>query len=132
MPPETAFAFAPTAFAFAPTAFAAAAPSVPYNSGLSSVALIVALLAVGLLGWIVAAALGFSRARAFGSPARWFALSALCLVLYHLHLVAFGLLGMVERDTEKLLSFGAFFNVWVIAASVCSIVGFVRLANPRP
>lgn len=104
----------------------------PQQIGLTSVIVIVVLLAAGILGWLVAAALGFARARAFGPSARWFALSALFVLIYHLHLVAFALLGSVEKDIEKLLTFGAFFNLWVVLASVCAVVGFLRLTNPRP
>ena len=104
----------------------------PQQIGLTSVIVIVVLLAAGILGWLVAAALGFARARAFGPSTRWFALSALFVLIYHLHLVAFALLGSVEKDVEKLLTFGAFFNLWVVLASVCAVVGFLRLTNPRP
>ena len=100
--------------------------------GLTSVVVIIILLAAGTLGWLVAVALGFARARAFGPSTRWFALSALFVLIYHFHLVAFALLGSVEKDVEKLLTFGAFFNVWVVLASVCAVVGFLRLTNPRP
>jgi hypothetical protein len=84
------------------------------------------------VGWLVATALGFARARAFGPSTRWFALSALFVFIYHIHLIAFALLGRVESDVEKLLTFGAFFNVWIVLASVCAVVGFLRLTNPRP
>ena len=97
-----------------------------------SIVVIIVLLVAGIIGWLIAAALGFARARAFGPSTRWFALSALFVLLYHLHLVAFALLGRVESDVEKLLSFGAFFNVWIVLASVCAIIGFLRLTNPRP
>ena len=90
------------------------------------------LLAVGGLGWLIAAVLGFARARAFRPSTRWFALSALCVLLYHLHLVAFGFLGTQSQDMEKLLSFGAFFNVWNVLGGICAIIGFLRLTNPRP
>ena len=99
---------------------------------LMSVVVIIVLLVAGIIGWLIAAALGFARARAFGPSTRWFALSALFVLLYHLHLVAFALLGRVESDVEKLLSFGAFFNLWVVLASVCAVIGFLRLTNPRP
>ena len=109
----------------------ALAQSVPANTWMS-VVVIVSLLVAGLLGWLVAAVLGFARARAFRPSTRWFALSALCILLYHLHLVAFGFLGTQSQDMEKLLSFGAFFNVWIVLGSVCAIIGFLRLTNPRP
>ena len=109
----------------------ALAQAMPPNTWMS-VIVIVALLVAGLVGWLVAALLGFARARDFGPSTRWFALSALCMLIYHLHLVAFGLLGRVEQDMEKLLSFGAFFNLFVVIGSVCAIIGFLRLTNPRP
>lgn len=98
----------------------------------SAATVIVVLLAAGLLGWLIAAALGFARAHAFGPSTRWFALASLCMLLYHLHLVAFALLGTTETDMEKLLSFGAFFNLFVVIGSVCAVVGFLRLSSPRP
>ncbi len=99
---------------------------------LTSVVVIIALLVAGIVGWIVATVLGFARARAFGPSTRWFALSALFVLIYHLHLIAFALLGSVERDVEKLLTFGAFFNLWIVLASACAVFGFLRLTNPRP
>ncbi|MCA1817666.1 MAG: hypothetical protein LC746_14965 [Acidobacteria bacterium] len=104
----------------------------PQIQSTSLVVTIVALLGAGLAGWLVATVLGFSRARAFGPSTRWFALSALCLLIYHIQFVAFGLLGMTETDMAKLLSFGAFFNLFVFLGSICAIIGFVRLTNPRP
>jgi len=114
-----------------PATHYALAQSVPPNTWMS-VIVIVVLLVAGLVGWLIAAVLGFARASAFGPSTRWFALSALCMLIYHLHLVAFGLLGRVESDMEKLLSFGAFFNLFVVIGSVCAIIGFLRLTNPRP
>jgi small-conductance mechanosensitive channel len=105
--------------------------TVPANTWMS-VFVIVSLLVVGLLAWLVAMVLGFARARAFRPSTRWFALSALCVLLYHLHLVAFGFLGTQSQDMEKLLSFGAFFNVWNVLGGICAIIGFLRLTNPRP
>jgi len=109
----------------------ALAQSVPANTWMS-VLVIVSTLVAGLLVWLVAMVLGFARARAFSPSTRWFALSALCVLLYHLHLVAFGFLGTQSQDMEKLLSFGAFFNVWNVLGGVCAIIGFLRLTNPRP
>lgn len=97
---------------------------------------IVVLLAAGLVGWLVATVLGFARAR-LSPSARWFALSALCLLIYHVQWIAFGLLGRGEPDLNRLLSFGSFFNLFVFLGSICAIVGFLRLSNssssnPRP
>lgn len=112
-------------------ALALAQTETPQIQSTSLVVTIVGLLAAGLVGWLVAAVLGFSRARVFGPSTRWFALSALCLVIYHVHFIAFGLLGTVETDMAKLLSFGAFFNLFVVLGSICAIIGFVRLTDPR-
>lgn len=104
----------------------------PQIQSTSIVVVIVALLILGLVGWFVAAVVGFARAREAGAPARWFALSAACLIVYHLHLLAFALMGTRERDVTKLLSFGAFFNLFVFLGSLCAIVGFLRLNKSRP
>lgn len=93
---------------------------------------LLALLGAGTLGWLVAAVLGFARARAFGPAARWFALASLCMLLYHLHLIGVAVLGLFETDVDKVLSFGAFFNLFVAVGALCAILGFMRLTNPRP
>ena len=90
------------------------------------------LFAGSLLGWIVASVLGFARARAFGPSTRWFAFSCLCLLGFNLHLVAVALLGRVETDPEKVLSFGAFSPLFLLLGSISAIIGFLRLTNPRP
>jgi hypothetical protein len=87
------------------------------------------LLAGGALGWLVAAVLGFTRAR--GPAARWFALAAVCLVIYHLQWIVLGL-AMTGRGTDSVLSLGAFFNLFVLLAAVCAILGFTRLTGPEP
>jgi hypothetical protein len=87
----------------------------------------IGLLVAGLVGWLVAAAVGFTR----GASARWFAVSALCLIFYHLHLLAFALIGARETNMEKLLGFGSFFNLFVFLGSVFAIVGFLKLPKSR-
>jgi hypothetical protein len=89
------------------------------------------LLAAGALGWLVAAVLGFTRARVFGAAARWFALSAACLVIYHLQWLVLAV-GIAGRGTDIVLSLGAFFNLFVFLAAVCAIIGFTRFTNPGP
>jgi hypothetical protein len=89
------------------------------------------LLVGGAVGWLVAAVLGFARARAFGASARWFALAAVCLIIYHLQLLVLGF-GVAQRDNDLVLSIGAFFNLFIVLGSICAIVGFVRLTDPRP
>ncbi|MDT7602333.1 MAG: hypothetical protein QOF61_330 [Acidobacteriota bacterium] len=99
----------------------------PQLQSTAVVVTIVGLLAAGLVGWLIAAVVGFTR----GAAARWFALSALCLIIYHLHLLAFALLGTKESDVEKLLRFGSFFNLFVFLGSLCAIIGFLKLPKPR-
>ena len=90
------------------------------------------LLSLGGLGWLIAAAMGFARARAFGESPRWFAISAVCLVLYHIQIVVFVIYGINEStNPESLLAMGAFFNLFVALGAVCAIVGFMRMNDPR-
>lgn len=89
------------------------------------------LLGVGGLGWLIAAVLGFARARAFGESPRWFAVSAVCLLLYHVQWFVFAVYGMSERNVENVVGMAAFFNLFVALGAVCAIVGFMRLSAPR-
>jgi succinate-acetate transporter protein len=98
----------------------------------------VALIFLGLggIGWLIAAVLGFARARAFGPSARWFSYGAVCMLLYHLHFVVFGVMVLIATtqnspDVGGALGFGAFFNIFVVLAALCAIMGFIRLTNPR-
>ena len=108
----------------------ALAQAVPRFSS-SYALLFVLLFAAGTVGWLVAAVLGFARARAFGASTRWFALSALAMFVFHLYLVAIAWLGMTETDADKVLSIGAFIIFFPALAALCAIVGFVRLTDPR-
>ena len=87
------------------------------------------LLALGAIGWLVAAVLGFARARAFGPAFKWFALSAVALVAYHLQFVI--MVVAANSDSKLLLSIGAFFNLFVVVGAVCAIIGFARMTGPR-
>jgi hypothetical protein len=92
------------------------------------------LLIAGGIGWLIAAVLGFARARAFGASTRWFSFAAVCLLLYHIQFVLFGILvivGAQQNDFDSVLGFGAFFNVFVVLGAICAVMGFVRLTNPR-
>src|SRR6185503_17262757 len=92
------------------------------------------LLIAGGIGWLIAAVLGFARARAFGASTRWFSFAAVCLLIYHLQFVLLGfiaVMGAQQNDFDSVLGFGAFFNVFVVAGAFCAIMGFVRLTNPR-
>ncbi|HEY3102704.1 MAG TPA: hypothetical protein VGJ69_03885 [Pyrinomonadaceae bacterium] len=94
----------------------------------------VGLLVAGGIGWLVAAVLGFARARAFGASTRWFSLAAVCLLSYNLYWVLVGfvaILGAQQNEFNSVLAVGAFLNVFVVLGAVCAIMGFVRLTNPR-
>src|SRR5205814_7632597 len=91
-------------------------------------------LVAGGVGWLIAAVLGFARARAFGSSTRWFSFAAVCLLIYHIQFLLLGFLaiaGKQQGDLDAVLAFGAFFNVFVVIGAFCAIMGFVRLTNPR-
>jgi uncharacterized membrane protein YhdT len=105
----------------------------PASRGLSPTAIIFLIFFVGsLIGWLVASVLGFARARAFGPATRWFAFSCVCMLCFNLHLLAFAILGLNETDVEKVMSFGLLALVFPLLGSICAIIGFLRLTNPRP
>jgi hypothetical protein len=90
-------------------------------------------LILGGVAWLVAAVLGFARARAFGASTRWFSFAAVCLLLYHVQFVLLGfvaIMGAQQNDFDSVLKIGAFFNVFVVLGAGCAILGFVRLTNP--
>ena len=91
---------------------------------------ILGMLVLGAVAWLIAAVLGFARARAFGASARWFSFAAVCLLLFHVQFIVFGFSLLTEDDT---LVFGilTFFNVFVLLGAVCAIMGFIRLTGPR-
>lgn len=95
---------------------------------------LVGSLVAGGIGWLVAAVLGFARARAFGASTRWFSFAAVALLLYHVQFILLGfvaVMGAQQNQFDAVLGFGAFFNVFVVVGAVCAILGFVRLTNPR-
>lgn len=85
---------------------------------------------LGAVAWLVAAVLGFARARAFGPSARWFSFAAVCLLLFHIQIIAVGF-GVISNDTSLAFSILTFLNLFVILGAVCAILGFIRLTNPR-
>src|SRR5205809_3694585 len=98
------------------------------------VPLIIGSLALGAVVWLIAAVMGFARARAFGASTRWFSFAAVCLLIYHIQFLLLGFLAVAGRqqgDLDAVLAFGAFFNVFVVIGAFCAIMGFVRLTNPR-
>ena len=97
---------------------------------------VVLLLIAGGVGWLIAAVLGFARSPAFGPSARWFSYAAMCLIIYHLHFLLFGVfvfMGMTQTsvDLSMALGVGAFFNLFVVLGAFCAIMGFVRMTSPR-
>jgi len=85
---------------------------------------------LGAVAWLIAVVLGFARSRAFGPSARWFSFAAVCLLLFHIQIIAMGF-GVVTNDTSLAMSILTFFNLFVILGAVCAIMGFIRLTNPR-
>ena len=97
-------------------------------------AVLIGSLVLGGLGWLIAAVLGFARARAFGASTRWFSFAAVCLLIYHIQFILLGfvaVMGAQQNDFDSVLGFGAFFNLFVVLGAFCAIMGFVRLTNPR-
>ena len=91
---------------------------------------ILALFVLGAVLSLVAAVLGFARARAFGPATRWFSFAAVCLLLFHVQILVFGF-GMVLQNRSIIFPVLTFFNLFIVLASLCAIMGFVRLTNPR-
>ncbi|MDT7806358.1 MAG: hypothetical protein QOJ70_171 [Acidobacteriota bacterium] len=89
------------------------------------------LLCVGGLGWLIAAVLGFARARAYGESPRWFAVSAICLLLYHVQWFVFAVYGLNEHNVENVVGVAAFFNLFVALGAICAVVGFMRMNDAR-
>jgi len=88
------------------------------------------MLALGAVAWLIAAVLGFARARAFGPSARWFSFAAVCLILFHLQFIGLGF-GMLTKDNNLIFNILTFFNFFVVLAAICAIMGFIRLTSPR-
>jgi hypothetical protein len=90
----------------------------------------VGMFLAGAIAWLVAAVLGFARARAFGPSARWFSFAAVCLLLFHLQFLAAGF-GVLTNDNNLVFSILSFFNLFILLAAVCAIMGFIRLTSPK-
>ena len=88
------------------------------------------MLVLGAVTWLIAAVLGFARARAFGSSTRWFSLSAVCMILFHIQFIVLGL-GVLTKDSSLVFGILSFFNFFILIGAVCAILGFIRLTNPR-
>jgi len=88
------------------------------------------MLVLGAVAWLIAAVLGFARARAFGASASWFSLSAVCLILFHVQFIVLGL-GVLTKDSSLVFGILSFFNFFILIGAVCAIMGFIRLTSPR-
>jgi uncharacterized membrane protein YhdT len=88
------------------------------------------LFLVGTVAWLVAAVLGFARARAFGPAVRWFSFAAVCLLLFHIQIITIGF-GVITNDTTLAMGILTFFNLFIILGAVCAIMGFIKLTSPR-
>lgn len=88
------------------------------------------MLVLGAVAWLIAAVLGFARAGAFGPSTRWFSLSAVCLILFHVQFIVLGL-GVLTKDSSLIFGILSFFNFFILVGAVCAIMGFIRLTSPR-
>ena len=88
------------------------------------------MLLLGAVAWLIAAVLGFARATAFGPSARWFSLSAVCMILFHIQFIVLGL-GVLTKDSSLVFGILSFFNFFILVGAVCAILGFIRLTSPR-
>jgi hypothetical protein len=91
---------------------------------------ILTMLLVGAVTWLIAAVLGFARAKAFGPSTRWFSFAAVCMLLYHLQFIGLGF-GLLTKDNNLIFTILTFFNLFVILAAICAIIGFIRLTSLR-
>ena len=91
---------------------------------------IVGMFLLGAVAWLIAAVLGFARARAFGPSVRWFTFSAVCLLLFHIQFIVAGF-GVLTNDNDLAFNILTFFNLFVVLAALCAIMGFIRLTSPR-
>ncbi|HSS18619.1 MAG TPA: hypothetical protein VLL54_00840 [Pyrinomonadaceae bacterium] len=88
------------------------------------------MLLLGGIGWLVAAVLGFARAGAFGPSARWFSFAAVCLLLFHVQILAVGF-GAITQDKSLSFTILTFVNLFVVLGAFCTIMGFIRMTSPR-
>lgn len=88
-------------------------------------------MVAGLLGCLIAAVLGFGRARVFGGHARWFAFAAVCLILYHVQLL---IMGFAALRANAAIAFPliTLLNLFIFLAAVCFILGFFKMKVATP
>lgn len=89
------------------------------------------LMLGGALSWLIAAVLGFGRARAFGPHVRWFALAAVCMLLYQIH---FLLMSFASISGKGSLAFPLItsLNLFILLAAICAIIGFIKMKASPP
>jgi hypothetical protein len=90
---------------------------------------IMGMFLLGAVVSLVAAVLGFARARAFGPSARWFSFAAVCLILFHIQFLVLGF-GVLTKDSSLVFGILTFFNFFILLAAVCTVMGFIRLTSP--
>ena len=88
------------------------------------------MLLLGAVTWLIAAVLGFARSKAFGPSARWFSLSAVCMILFHIQFIVLGL-GVLTKDSSLVFGILSFFNFFIVVGALCAIMGFIRMTSPR-
>lgn len=91
---------------------------------------IMGMFLLGAVVSLVAAVLGFARARAFGPSARWFSFAAVCLILFHIQFLVLGF-GVLTKDSSLVFGILTFFNFFILLAAACTVMGFIRLTSPR-
>ncbi len=87
------------------------------------------MLVLGGVAWLIAAVLGFARARAFPS-ARWFSFASVALILFHVQFIVLGL-GVLTKDSTLIFGILSFFNFFIVVAAFCAIMGFIRMTSQR-
>ncbi len=89
------------------------------------------LMIGGALCWLIAAVIGFGRARSFGPHVRWFALAAACLFLYHIHLL-FMSFASISGKGSLAFPLITFLNLFILLAAICAIMGFMKMKASPP
>ena len=84
------------------------------------------LMVAGLLGCLIGAVLGFGRSRGHDGGGRWFALAAVCLVIYHVQLLVMGFAALKANASIAFPLITAL-NLFIFLAAVCIILGFYKM-----
>ena len=89
------------------------------------------LLVAGVLACLIAAVLGFGRSRAHGEGGRWFALAAVCLVIYHIQLLVMGF-AAYKGNASIAFPLITALNLFIFLAAICIIFGFYKMKSAKP